>query len=334
MRFAVATWLLLCSLVLACSSSESKSAEQPPTGGPTTGSIGYIRATGAMLEDVSLDGEAREIVSFDDGSTLMDPALSPDGKRIAFIRQEPAKGTGNELDFGSDLYVVHRDGSGLREVVHHSALAEYVRTPSWLDADQLYFSVRGRTAEALADYRVERLDLRSGQRSRIAANAVDPSVAPGATQLLAISVETSTTRETVLLGGIEGSGFRDLLPPQPVLTLIGSAVMSPDGAQIAFAAGDLLGSMAPPRAMGFAPMSKASVHPFFQDVWLINVDGTNLRRIAEVVERSLSLSWSPDGRYVYAMGTERFRRVDPATGEILVIEEGAPSAGIFFYEER
>ena len=60
--------------------------------------------------------------------TLMDPALSPDGKRIAFMRQEPVKNLGGgQIDFGTDLYVVNRDGSGLKEIVHHSALAEYVR---------------------------------------------------------------------------------------------------------------------------------------------------------------------------------------------------------------
>jgi Tol biopolymer transport system component len=317
-------------MLAGCSSSDpgGTAEPQPVSGAPASGQVRYIVASGAKLQDVAVGGEAREVVSFDDGSTLMDPALSPDGKRIAFIRQEPVKNLpGGQIDFGADLYVVNRDGSGLKEVVHHSALAEYVRGPSWLDADQFFFSVRGRDNAGTADYRVERIDLRSGQRSRVAQNQVDPSVAPGARQLLTISVETSTTRETVLLGGVDGSAVRDLLPQLPVLTLVGSAVMSPDGSQVAFAAGDLAGAMAAPRA-------RAAVHPFFQDIWLINADGSDLRRVAEVVERTLSLSWSPDGRYIYAMGTERFRRVDAVTGEVVVLGEGAQSAGIYFYEGR
>jgi hypothetical protein len=81
-------------------------------------------------------------------------------------------------------------------------------------------------------------------------------------------------------------------------------------------------------------MPQASLHPFFQDVWLINADGTNLRRVAEVIERSLSLSWSPDGKSIYAMGTEKFRRVDVATGAITVLGEGAPQAGVTVYEQK
>lgn len=314
-------------LSLACSSSEPAAA---PAATAAPGQVGYILASGAKLQDVLLGGESRDVVSFDDGSTLMDPALSPDGKRIAFIRQEPVKNLpGGQIDFGADLYVVNRDGSGLKEIAHHTALTEYIRVPSWFDAGHLLFSIRGRTPEANADYRIERIDLTSGQRTRIVANAVDPSVTPGATQMLYISVETSKTRETVFLAGPDGSGAKDLLPPLPVLTLIGSAVMSPDGTRIAFAAGDLLGTIAPPRAMA-APAGMA-MHPFFQDVWLINADGTNLRRIAEVVESSLSLSWSPDGKWIYAMGTAKFRRVDPVTGDITILGEGAPVAGIYFY---
>lgn len=320
--------LLAGILGLACfggGKGETQDASSAARSGP-----GYILASGPTLEDVALSGTARSILTFQDGSLLMDPALSPDGTRIAFIRQEPVRNLGGgEIDFGSDLYLVNRDGSDLREVVHHSALAEYVRTPSWLDEHRLLFSVRGRTSAQVADYRVEMLDLRDGRRTRFASNAVDPSVTPDRKSVLMVSVETSTTRETLLLAGVDGSAARDLLPPEPKLTLIGSAVMSPDGSQVAFAAGDLLGATAaPPRTM------PAVLHPFFQDLWIVDVDGGDLRRVAELAERSLSLSWSPDGRYIYAMGAERFRRVEVATGAVVSFGEGAPSAGIYVYPGR
>jgi Tol biopolymer transport system component len=321
---------LVALLGLACSSSDSKkpAAEITPE---TPGQIGYIVARGGKLEDVLLDGKARDVVGFDDGSVLMDPALSPDGKRIAFILQEPVKnvpGASGGIDFGADMYVVNRDGSDLKELAHHSVLAEYIRVPSWLDSNHLLFSIRGRSADGTADYRIERLDLRTGQRTRVVANAVDPSVTPGATQMIYVSVETATTREKLFISGIDGSNARDLLPLLPVLTLVGSPVMSPDGTQIAFAAGDLLGSGAAPRTRF------AGVHPFFQDVWLINVDGSDLRRVAEVVERTLSLSWSPDGRFIYAMGTDTFRRVEVATGAVTDLDTGSTGAGVFFYEVK
>jgi Tol biopolymer transport system component len=344
----LASLVLLLALITAvgCSSSRKETTASPQseagTTAPAAGETGYITAIANKLQDVILGGKARTVVSFDDGSSLMDPALSPDGKHIAFIRQEPVKNlAGGQIDFGADMYIVARDGSGLKELAHHSALAEYIRGPAWVDDGHLLFSVRGRDAAGAGDYRLERMDLASGQRTRLNQNAVDPSVAPGARQMLYISVETATTRETVMLADIDGSNARDLLPLEPPLSLIGSAVMSPDGTQVAFAAGDLNGAFSNggtfPRAAAF-PLSPirqpAMLHPFFQDVWLINADGTNLRRLAEVVERSLSLSWSPDGTSIYAMGTEQFRRVDVATGEVTVLGEGAPQAGVFVYEEK
>lgn len=331
-RLIAALTLFAFVLSPACSSSAADDASTP-TGAATAagpGKTGYVSAVGARLQDTVGGGETRTIVKFDDGSALMDPALSPDGRKIAFIRQEPAKNlSGSQIDFGADLYIVNRDGSGLRELAHHSALAEYVRGPSWLDNGHLLFSVRGRTATGTADYRLERIDVATGQRTRLTQNAVDPSVASDGRQMLYISVETATTRETLVLSDVDGGNARDLLPPTPVLTLLGSAVMSPDGTQVAFAAGDLAGALG-----SRSPRSMAAEHPFFQDVWLINADGTNLRRIAEVVEKSLSLSWSPDGKSIYAMGTEKFRRIDLATGTIAVLSEGAPQAGVFVYEQR
>jgi Tol biopolymer transport system component len=323
---------------LGCSSSKKEATASPGSEAgivAAAGQTGYITAIANKLQDAIVGGEARTVVSFDDGSSLMDPALSPDGKHIAFIRQEPVKNlAGGQIDFGADMYIVNRDGSGLKELAHHSALAEYIRGPAWVDDGHLLFSVRGRDAAGAGDYRLERMDLATGQRTRLNQNAVDPTVAPGARRLLYISVETTTTRETIMLADIDGSNARDLLPLEPPLSLIGSAVMSPDGTQVAFAAGDLNGALSgrgtPPRSAAF-PLQPAMLHPFLQDVWLINTDGTNLRRLAEVVERSLSLSWSPDGTAIYAMGTEQFRRVDVATGAVTVLREGAPQAGVFVY---
>jgi Tol biopolymer transport system component len=320
---------------LGCSSS--KPDEGPLSAVAATaepGQTGYISAVANKLQDTVIGGEAHTIVSFDDGSSLMDPSLSPDGKRVAFIRQEPVKNlAGGQIDFGADMYVVNRDGTGLKELAHHSDLAEYIRGPAWVDDGNLLFSVRGRSAAGTGDYRLERMDMATGARSRLNQNAVDPTVAPGAKQILYISVETNDSRETVMLANVDGSNPRDLLPLLPALSLIGSAVMSPDGTQVAFAAGDLNGALAggaSPRSAGFPGF----MHPFFQDVWLINADGSNLRRVAEVVERSLSLSWSPDGASIYAMGTEQFRRVDVASGAVTVLGEGAPQAGVFVYGPR
>ncbi len=327
------TLALLASLVLACSSDAPRSQQLtlPSEATESKGETGYLIARGPELHDVTLGGESRLVLRFDDNSAVFEPVLSEDGKRIAFIRQEPVKNLpAGGIDFGSDLYIVNRDGTGLRELAHHSQLAEYIRRPSWVDNERLVFGVRGRDAEGFGDYRIEQLDLEKDSRSRVIADAVDPAITPDFGRLLTISVDTVDSRETVQISGLDGSTPLALIPAAANLTLIGSAVMSPDGSTIAFAAGDLTGALAAPGSR-----LRAQAHPYFQDVWLMNADGSNLRRVAELVEQYLSLAWAPDGGLIYALGAKGFHTVNPATGEVRLIGDGAPQGGgIFFYSTK
>jgi Tol biopolymer transport system component len=286
---------------------------------------GYLLARDGGLVDVGFDGSQREVLRLRDGSIIYDPALSPDGRYIAFIRQEPVKSTKYGIDFGSDLYIVNRDGSAMRELVRHGALAEYVRTPSWLSDTELLFSVRGRTAEGAADFRVSRLDTRTGEVQRVVENAVDVAVGPDLNEMLYVQVETVHTREGLVLARVDGSLPRVLLPPDSTLTLFGSAAISPDGSRVAFAAGD-----AAEAAGGAGRGSHASTHPAFQDLWVINVDGSGLERLAELVETGLSIGWSVDGNSIIAFGSRQFRRVDLESGTTSLGPGG--EGGIFVYD--
>jgi Tol biopolymer transport system component len=55
-------------------------------------------------------------------------------------------------------------------------------------------------------------------------------------------------------------------------------------------------------------------HPFAQDVWLVNPDGSNLRRLTELADNQPSIDWSADGATIYALGATGFWRIDAATG--------------------
>src|SRR5262245_41515684 len=84
--------------------------------------------TGAELEKV--------LQRFDDGSTVLDPAFSNRGDRLAYVRYTAVtKDAAGKDDFGADLWVSAADGSEARLIVRHSILGESIETPVWLPDD-------------------------------------------------------------------------------------------------------------------------------------------------------------------------------------------------------
>ncbi len=101
-----------------------------------------------------------------------DPAVSPDGKRVAFIsRRDDAKG---------DVFVMRIDGSDLRRVTHEQA-AE--RAPAWApDGRSLFVSVRP-SADALED--IYRIAVDGGASERITeGGGFDASAHPSGTVIV------------------------------------------------------------------------------------------------------------------------------------------------------
>jgi hypothetical protein len=62
-------------------------------------------------------------------------------------------------------------------------------------------------------------------------------------------------------------------------------------------------------------------HPVNQDIWLMQPDGRDLRRIADIGFPTPSIAWSQRGDWIYVMNIQGYLRVNAFTG---AIEELAP----------
>ena len=278
---------------------------------------------------VEVNGDKRDVlVRFDDGSFLLDPVVSPDGKRIAFVRQPPATAapTGG-VDFGSDVYVANRDGSNLKEVARHSVTGEFLRTPVLLPDGSMLFAVRGRSAGA-QDFHVDSLDLQTGERRRLLDNALDPlELSPDAKSIAFVYVDRVSGTEQLTISGLDLEDGKPLAGTPNGLGLIQSTVWSADGSQLAFAAVDLT----TPTPDGSVPSNTQQLaHPFAQDIWLVNRDGTGLRRLAELQENQPSLGWSKDGAHIYALGATGFWRISVADGTREQVGLGIPLGELYW----
>jgi Tol biopolymer transport system component len=292
--------------------------------------IRFLLASSAGLSEVALEGGQRDLVTFNDRSYVLDPAISPDGSQIAFIRQPPAsiKPDGS-TDFGSDLYIADRNGRNLREVVKHQQVAEFVRTPAWLSNEEIIFTVRGRDSIGMADLRIEKLNLRTGQRERFVQHAVDPAVSPDRQWIAYVRINPRTQEEELIIADAANRNPRAVVGWDDNLALMGALAFSPDSNVLAFAAVDLLEDQGARHPSGPDMLAAPSVaHPFAQDIWTVDRDGSGLRRLADLGENMPSITWSADGKLLYVLGPIALWQVDPATKEAVQIGGGIPLAQI------
>jgi TolB protein len=236
------------------------------------------------------DGNSEIYVMSADGSGLrnvtrapsndLGPAWSPDGGAIAFVKIQ-GKCAGSAPDrrcsnnYGTYLYVVNGDGSGLRRLTTQPG---YVFKHSW--------SADGKTIR-YGPYLVQADG--SGQTEVPANFPSNGAWSPDGQRIAFALIDTSPGNRTDEDHGLwvvnaDGSNRRQLTRYH-----VGSnPVWSPDGRRIAF------------RRLNWPPLPSAGNSDLYvADLYVVNADGSGLRRLtrhAENVPRSFA--WSPDGRTI------------------------------------
>lgn len=290
--------LLVLSLVCACGGGARGSED--------TTAPNLLLANSHGLTQ-SQAGKQKSLIQVEPGATVLTPAISRDGKQLAYILQSPLRSNG---DYGSDLYISKRDGSGPRLVVQHAAISEFIRSPAWKPDGTLLITVLGHKAGGAPDWRIESLDPVTGRRERLINDAVGAAVSPDGKLATYLAVAYDGQTRDLKIVDLSNIGLpKDLAGGQNHLS-VESATWSPDGKRIAFGAVDLNA----PAETTPAPNQQRFAHPGAQDVWLVNPDGTDLHRLAELADKLVSLAWSPDGSAIYAFGLTGFWRIDAATG--------------------
>ncbi len=274
-----------------------------------------------------------------------EPAWSPDGRFIAFVAKRGD-------DQQSQLYLIAADGG---EAVRVGDVPTGVATPKWFpDSTRIAFISRvwpDLTAPKQARERLEEREkskMKAQTWDRVPVTYWDHFIDDRQAHLFAIAREGGTPVAITLGTGFELSRRE---------TGAGSYDISPDGAEIAFAADtDPTGTdqnfdvIVMPAAGGAAKNlttdnaandSEPSYSPdgryllytrqiikgFYADsrqAWLIDRRDNSRRRLAEGWDRSVeNLFWAPDSKSLYASiddaGTQRIYRVDVATGRQLAV---------------
>ncbi len=241
-----------------------------------------------------------KVVAFSEQSFVGWPAVSPDGKLVAFSLYRPGR-TPQELG-GSDLFVMNATGGDRRMVLAHDTPGSALSEPAWTpDNAGLYFTRRGLDGSA----RIERIGLHGTGRITVVPNAQSPAVAPDGSRMLYLTTNPKTSSQILWTAGLDGSGGKPLVTDQD-FTLLGFPRFAPDAKRVAFVAVGGPTSPAKPatpssgKALpgGIFEPSPAYAHGVPWDLWVINTDGSGLHRLTAMGGDTPVPAWSPDGRWI------------------------------------
>lgn len=282
LRLMISLTLLV---VLATFSFTTANSSAPSQAAPTATPIGGGR--GQIAFTSNRDGNAEIYIMNADGSNVRrltnspladySPAWSPDGSQIAFT---------SNRDGAAEIYVMNADGTNLRTLTPNLDDATY---PDWSpDGEQIIFTyLRDDNPDRDQVIRVRDQDIYiinvdgTNLRNLTPDTAVNlsSSWSPDGTQIVFASYRDMSSG--LFLMDVVGNNVRRLTEAGK-LSHYASPVWSPDGTQIAFTG------------------VQDEHAQLFVDIYLMNADGSNIRRLTNDVETESQLGartsgWSSDG---------------------------------------
>ena len=298
------------------------SAPPPPSASPGVGlRATFILANPAGL--LALDDAGRSLgrlVDLPAQSASATPALHPSGKSIVFaLTQQPNRRTG----FGSDIYTVNLDGSGLRPVIEHEADNVYYASPRFdTTGNVLYFHRRAALIQGGSyignEDSIERIDLRTGERKRIVTNGADPALSPDGKQLVYVHL-TQSLPDGLWTANPDGSNARPFFQTKDTWWYIHTARFAPNGREIVFSAAGHTAASLPETLRGAkAGLAHLGIPSY---LFIAPADGTSVKNVGETGDDVVP-AWSPDATRIAYVGTGSFSVLKLADGSVRTLAQG------------
>ena len=264
------------------------------------------------------------------------PALSPDGRRIAFIALGPPPITATIPISTSALYLMNADGSDLRPLWEPDQ--GLLALPSWMpDGQSLYVSRSAILSGPMAPVperllEIVRVTIATGERQQVLDDARDPTIARDGKRMAYVHFDKQNATFSLHVAAPDGSGDREVIAASAFSDFYAPRFF-PDGTRIVVAAigGPVTDDQGNPiqpssqspldRFLGLFAPATAEAHGAPWDLWVVNTDGTGLRRLPGVREDTPMAAVSPDGTGIVMMGAggiylmdadgSRLRMIDP-----------------------
>lgn len=240
--------------------------------------------------------------------------LSPDRRLLFTIARTSAKNA-----FGSDIYAVLLDGSGLRPLLEHEAENVFYASPALDRSGQILYAHRRQPVmvdgkwQGLTD-EIVRVDLRTGARSVLVGDAADLALSPDGTYLAYMHLKDGGA-DALWRVNVDGTDARPLLKIRDTWWYQQTPRFSPDGRSIVVSAAG--------RTVTASFGGKLAHLTIPSDLVLIEASGVSAREISKTNDDTVP-AWSPDGREIAYVVGGALNVIDVATGNVreLVRSEG------------
>jgi copper transport protein len=255
------------------------------------------------------------------------PVWSPDGRQLAFsFYSLPRVGT---IPAGTDLYVMDSDGSAMHLLAAHDTPGAALLYPAWApDGSALYVTHQARAAGGSAT-RIERVDARTGALQTVVTNAAFPSPSRDGRLLAYVSTPNPDgSGQSLWVSTPDGREPRQVLAPG-IFVRFSTIRFAPDGQRILMAAVGQGLAYSEPRARVFDALgllhllggvTVAHANGEEWDLWTIDPDGRNLRRLTTIADDLPVASWSPGGDRIAFLGGGSARTAQ--TGLVVMNADG------------
>jgi Tol biopolymer transport system component len=258
------------------------------------------------------------------GAAVTGASWSPDGQRVVYAQfwRRP-----NERSSGADLMVSNADGSNAQVFADRGAASTVLETPIWMPSGRVYYSVRtidnGRESVNIVR------QTEGGQPETVMENAYDPAPSPDESTL--IYVRSTRTGQQMMKKALGEAGDGCELLSDQVFQYLSLPRISPDSTRVAFG-GSGEPNMGPsgcggdPHSTAPAPAAAnldlgallqpdtAYAHGLPADVYSMNLDGSDMKRIADIKDDDPTVAWSPDGAKLAIFGVAALFLVDAKGG--------------------
>jgi Tol biopolymer transport system component len=274
---------------------------QPSTQGPpaeASGTFLILRGDNLFTYDPATKQQV-QLTHETNSNFANNPVFSPDGTLIAYTHHIAPQG---QEWGGAELHVMKADGSGDRTLVPAKAKGERAESPVWTpDGQSIYYAHDVPNIDASNRYTgdalsIDSVPLAGGEPKTVVKDAVSPSISRGGA-FVWVNYNVADSSFKLMAGALEGSGAKQLLSDKDFQAVYGPA-LSPDGKTIVFAgSGRTNSKVAAVIAAALNPLlpGSAEAHGLPWDPWIIRVDGTGLKKLANIGSDEMAITWSPDG---------------------------------------